>query len=88
MKADSEVAAAIEKDEAGRPLGEKLSKVERRRRQKRRRVHDAVLYGITIASLDTILFGLCVGTFSAWLLAGVLMSILWLILFYTANAGW
>ena len=59
---------------------------ERERRRIRRAAKNAVLYGITITSFDVILVGLSVDTPPVWLLVGVLLSMLWIGLFYTANA--
>ena len=59
---------------------------EREARRIRRATKNAVLYGITITSFDVILVGLSVDTPPVWLLVGVLMSVLWIALFYIANA--
>ena len=52
----------------------------------KREAKNAVLYGITIASFDVIIVGLAVDTPPVWLLVGVLLSMLWIALFYVANA--
>lgn len=59
---------------------------ERERRRIRRAAKNAVLYGITITSFDVIIVGLAVDTPPVWLLVGVLLSMLWIALFYVANA--
>ena len=59
---------------------------ERERRRIRRAAKNAVLYGITITSFDVIIVGLAVDRPPVWLLVGVLLSMLWIALFYIANA--
>lgn len=59
---------------------------ERERRRIRRAAKNAVLYGITITSFDVIIVGLAVDRPPVWLLVGVMLAMLWIGLFYTANA--
>lgn len=59
---------------------------EREARRIRRAAKNAVLYGITITSLDVIIVGLAIDRPPVWLLVGVLLSMLWIALFYLANA--
>lgn len=59
---------------------------EREARRIRRAAKNAVLYGITITSFDVIIVGLAVDRPPVWLLVGVLLSMLWIALFYIANA--
>ena len=59
---------------------------ERERRRIRRAAKNAVLYGITITSFDVIIVGLAVDRPPVWMLVGVLLSMLWIALFYIANA--
>ena len=59
---------------------------ERERRRIRRATKNAVLYGITITSFDAIIVGLAIDRPPVWLLVGVLLAMLWITLFYIANA--
>ena len=59
---------------------------ERERLRMRRAAKNAVLYGITITSFDVIIVGLAVDRPPVWLLVGVMLAMLWIGLFYTANA--